>query len=212
MRVSEAMTRPVRICHSGQSIGDCARIMREADCGALPVAERNRLVGMVTDRDIAVRAVAAGKGPDTAVGEVMSRQVAVLLRRPGSRPYRAQHGRGARAQGARSRSQQQPGRDSVPWRHFPQAEACGGRSGDPAVAGRRAAFAGCPGMNDDLLRGELAPESWIDADSDADLTRWSKRWKVSKEELRRAIQRVGSRAEDVRQHLIGGFSPPGPSS
>jgi hypothetical protein len=67
-------------------------------------------------------------------------------------------------------------------------------------------------MNDDLLRGELAPESWIDADSDADLTRWSKRWKVSKEELRRTIQRVGSRAEDVRQHLIGGFSPPGPSS
>jgi CBS domain-containing protein len=75
MRVSEVMTRRVRVCRSGQSIGDCARIMQQADCGALPVAERNRLVGMVTDRDIAVRAVAAGKGPETAVGEVMSRQV-----------------------------------------------------------------------------------------------------------------------------------------
>ena len=75
MRVSEAMTRTVRVCNSAQSIADCARMMREIDSGALPVAERNRLVGMITDRDIAVRAVAAGKDPDTAVGEVMSRQV-----------------------------------------------------------------------------------------------------------------------------------------
>jgi CBS domain-containing protein len=75
MRVSEAMTRPVRVCNSGQSIGDCARMMRDIDSGVLPVAERDRLVGMITDRDIAIRAVGAGKGPETAVGEVMSRQV-----------------------------------------------------------------------------------------------------------------------------------------
>jgi CBS domain-containing protein len=75
MQVSEAMSRSVRVCDSRESIGECARTMEEMDCGVLPVAERDRLVGMITDRDIAVRAVAAGKGPDTAVGEVMSRQV-----------------------------------------------------------------------------------------------------------------------------------------
>ena len=47
-------------------------MMAEADCGALPVSENDRLVGMITDRDIAVRAIAAGKGPDTPVREVMS--------------------------------------------------------------------------------------------------------------------------------------------
>lgn len=75
MRVSEAMTREVRVCNPGQSISACARTMAEIDAGVLPVAEGDRLVGMITDRDIAIRAVAAGKGPDTAVGEVMSRQL-----------------------------------------------------------------------------------------------------------------------------------------
>jgi CBS domain-containing protein len=41
----------------------------------IPVAENNLLIGMVTDRDIAIRAVAAGKGPDTPVREILSRQV-----------------------------------------------------------------------------------------------------------------------------------------
>src|SRR5918995_4924732 len=75
MRVSEAMTREVRVCNPGQSISACARTMAEIDAGALPVAERDRLVGMITDRDIAIRAVAAGKGPDTTVRDVMSRQL-----------------------------------------------------------------------------------------------------------------------------------------
>jgi CBS domain-containing protein len=75
MRVSEAMTREVRACNPGQSISACARTMAEIDAGALPVAEGDRLVGMITDRDIAIRAVGAGKGPDTAVSEVMSRQL-----------------------------------------------------------------------------------------------------------------------------------------
>jgi CBS domain-containing protein len=75
MRVSEVMTRQVRVCDPRQSISVCARMMAEIDAGVLPVAERDRLVGMITDRDIAIRAVAAGKGPDTAVGEVMSRQL-----------------------------------------------------------------------------------------------------------------------------------------
>lgn len=75
MRVSEAMTRDVRVCDPGQSIRDCAKAMAEMDAGVLPVAENGLLVGMVTDRDIAIRAVAAGKGPDTPVRDILSREV-----------------------------------------------------------------------------------------------------------------------------------------
>ena len=75
MRVSEAMTREVRIASPGQSIRDVAKIMADIDAGAVPVGENDRLVGMITDRDIAIRAVAEGKGPDTPVREVMSTEV-----------------------------------------------------------------------------------------------------------------------------------------
>jgi len=72
MRVSEAMSREVRLANPRQSIREVAKIMAEIDAGAMPVSENDRLVGMITDRDIAIRAVALGKGPDTPVGEVMS--------------------------------------------------------------------------------------------------------------------------------------------
>jgi CBS domain-containing protein len=66
------MTRDVRIANPGQSIRDVAKIMAEIDAGALPVGENDRLVGMITDRDIAVRAVAEQRDPTTTVREVMS--------------------------------------------------------------------------------------------------------------------------------------------
>jgi CBS domain-containing protein len=72
MRVSDAMTRDVRVATPGQSIRDVAKIMGEIDAGAMPVAENDRMIGMITDRDIAIRAVAQGKGPDTPVRDVMS--------------------------------------------------------------------------------------------------------------------------------------------
>ena len=72
MQVRDAMTRDVRVATPGQSIRDVAKIMDEIDAGILPVGENDRLVGMITDRDITVRAVAAGKGPDTPVRDVMS--------------------------------------------------------------------------------------------------------------------------------------------
>ena len=76
MQVREAMTRDVRIANPDQTIHDAARIMAECDVGALPVGEQDRLVGMITDRDIAIRAVAQGKSPDsTTVREVMSPEV-----------------------------------------------------------------------------------------------------------------------------------------
>lgn len=75
MRVSEAMTRDVRLAKPEQSISDVARIMAECDIGSLPVEDGDRLVGMITDRDIAIRAVAQGKPPQTQVREVMSPDV-----------------------------------------------------------------------------------------------------------------------------------------
>jgi CBS domain-containing protein len=75
MKVSQAMTPDVRITSPDDSIREAARLMAEIDAGVLPVGENDRLVGMITDRDIAVRAVASGKSPDTKVREVMSDEV-----------------------------------------------------------------------------------------------------------------------------------------
>jgi CBS domain-containing protein len=75
MRVSDVMTRDVKLVSPAQAIREAARLMAECDAGALPVGEDDRLVGVVTDRDIAIRAVAEGKGPDTPVREVMTAQV-----------------------------------------------------------------------------------------------------------------------------------------
>jgi CBS domain-containing protein len=75
MRVSEAMTRDVRIARPDQSIREAAIVMAEIDAGALPVGEKDRLIGVITDRDIAVRAVAQGKAPTTMVRDVMSEEV-----------------------------------------------------------------------------------------------------------------------------------------
>jgi CBS domain-containing protein len=72
MRVSDAMTREVRVASPGQSIREVAKIMDEINAGSMPVGDNDRLVGMITDRDIAIRAVAEGKGPETPVREVMS--------------------------------------------------------------------------------------------------------------------------------------------
>ena len=75
MQVNKAMSTDVKITSPQQSIRDAARMMAQIDAGILPVGENDRLVGMITDRDIAIRAVAAGKDADTPVGEVMSREV-----------------------------------------------------------------------------------------------------------------------------------------
>lgn len=75
MQVSQCMSRDVRIANPAQSIREAARLMAELDAGVLPVGDNDRLVGMITDRDIAIRAVAAGKNPDTPVRDVMSAEV-----------------------------------------------------------------------------------------------------------------------------------------
>lgn len=72
MKVSEAMTRDVRIANPNETLQQTARVLADIDSGAMPVGENDRLVGMITDRDIAIRGVAAGKGPDAKVREVMT--------------------------------------------------------------------------------------------------------------------------------------------
>jgi CBS domain-containing protein len=68
MKISECMTRNVRLANSDETIRNAAKIMADLDAGALPVGDDDHLVGMITDRDLAVRAVAAGTGPDAKGG------------------------------------------------------------------------------------------------------------------------------------------------
>jgi CBS domain-containing protein len=75
MKVGECMTWDVLIASPEQSIGDAARAMREVDIGVLPVGDDDRLVGMITDRDIAVRGIGEGLGPDALIRDVMSAEV-----------------------------------------------------------------------------------------------------------------------------------------
>ena len=75
MHVSEVMSRDVRMVNPDQTIREAAKLMAQIDAGALPVGEDDRLVGMITDRDIVVRAIGDGNGPDTPIREVMSRDI-----------------------------------------------------------------------------------------------------------------------------------------
>ena len=75
MNVSDVMTRDVQVATPEQSIREAALLMARIDAGTVPVGKDNRLVGMLTDRDITVRAVAKGLGPDTPVRDVMSADV-----------------------------------------------------------------------------------------------------------------------------------------
>jgi len=75
MKIRDCMSSDVHLVNPGDTIQSAAAMMAEIDAGAIPVSEDDRLVGMITDRDIAVRAVAAGQGPDSLVEEVMSHDV-----------------------------------------------------------------------------------------------------------------------------------------
>ncbi len=75
MKIKDAMTRDVRTVAPTDTIRDAAQLMIQIDAGVLPVADGDRLVGMVTDRDIAVRGIAEGKGPDAQVRDAMSAEV-----------------------------------------------------------------------------------------------------------------------------------------
>ena len=72
MKVSEVMTSDVQTVSPDQTAREAAAFMLRAEAGSIPVTEGEKVVGMITDRDIAVRGVAEGRGPDTPVRDLMT--------------------------------------------------------------------------------------------------------------------------------------------
>jgi CBS domain-containing protein len=75
MRVRQVMTPNPACCTPAVTAQEAARLMRDHDCGAIPVIEDERqrkLIGIVTDRDLAIRGFAEGRGPATLVRELMT--------------------------------------------------------------------------------------------------------------------------------------------
>jgi len=77
--IRELMTKNPRSLESGSSAMDAARLMRDEDVGIVPIVEGEKLIGTVTDRDIAIRVVAEGKSAEsTTVGEIASRELVTI--------------------------------------------------------------------------------------------------------------------------------------
>jgi CBS domain-containing protein len=76
--IQEAMTPNPTTIEATTTAQEAAKIMKSEDVGSLPIVEGNKLVGVVTDRDLAIRIVAEGRGPDTTVGEIASKDVATV--------------------------------------------------------------------------------------------------------------------------------------
>ena len=75
-KLKDLMSRDVKVINPDMTIRDAARKMRDGDFGMMPVGEDDRLIGTISDRDIAIRAVAEGKDAGTQVRDVMSEGVA----------------------------------------------------------------------------------------------------------------------------------------
>lgn len=75
MRCSDIMTRDVKTATREMTLRDAAAMMRDGDMGSVPVVEDGRLVGILTDRDIVVRAIAEGKDATTPISEAMTTEI-----------------------------------------------------------------------------------------------------------------------------------------
>ena len=75
-KLKDLMSRDVKVINPDMTIRDAARKMRDGDFGMMPVGGDDRLIGTISDRDIAIRAVAEGKDAGTQVRDVMSEGVA----------------------------------------------------------------------------------------------------------------------------------------
>ena len=73
--IAEVMTTDVEVVRPEETLRDAARAMADLDVGSLPVCDGRRMIGMVTDRDITIRGVAEGKGPDAPIRDVMTDDV-----------------------------------------------------------------------------------------------------------------------------------------
>ena len=78
MKVTEVMTRDVQTIRPDQPVQEAASFMLSNDAGSIPVTDGDRLIGMITDRDIAVRGIAKGYGPDTPVRELMTDDLVIV--------------------------------------------------------------------------------------------------------------------------------------
>lgn len=72
MKISDVMTPNIETVTPDQTARDAARFMLRAEAGSIPVCDGDRVIGMITDRDITVRGVAEGRGPETPVRDLMS--------------------------------------------------------------------------------------------------------------------------------------------
>lgn len=82
MRVKQIMTPDPACCTPDRTAREAAILMRDRDCGSIPVVESattNRLIGTVTDRDLAIRGLAAGLGPETPIGDLMTYEPVTCL-------------------------------------------------------------------------------------------------------------------------------------
>ena len=75
MQIREVMSRDVILASPRETLSEVAQMMAARDIGFMPVGDKDKIVGMVTDRDIVVRGIAAGKGPDAPISDVMTRDV-----------------------------------------------------------------------------------------------------------------------------------------
>ena len=79
MKVGEVMTADVELAAPDDTVQTAAKLMADSGAGALPVGENDRLVGMVTDRDIVIRGIADGSDPHAVkVGDIASRDVVTV--------------------------------------------------------------------------------------------------------------------------------------
>ena len=78
MKVADCMSRDVRVISPDQSVVEAAQLMAAADTGVLPVGTPDQVEGMLTDRDIVIRGLAQGRGPETQARELMSTDLIVV--------------------------------------------------------------------------------------------------------------------------------------
>ena len=74
-QLRDVMTSDVRTVAPDATAQEAAGFMLSADTGSIPVCENDKVIGMITDRDIAVRGIAEGRGPDCSVRDLMSKEI-----------------------------------------------------------------------------------------------------------------------------------------
>lgn len=75
MKCRDIMSKDIACCRSDDSVAKAAQLMKQYNCGSIPVCTDDKLIGIVTDRDIAVRSVASGTASQCRVGDIMTKEV-----------------------------------------------------------------------------------------------------------------------------------------